>query len=247
MNFLKIVWFDFMNICRTPMLVIVNTIGQLIIWAGFGMVTSSHFGGGIVNSYDYYGIATMILSSIMISMTVTNTFMEEKVKRGNLRIAYAPVSKTEIYLSKLLSTYIFGVIAFTLLCLLEQMVFQSNFGGANIGYIMILIHMLTLFGCCIGTLVVVMFKSEERANAVMPIISILFIFFGGVFSPVGHFGEVMQAIAQISPAKWVTQAAFQIIYDNNFSLFLPVIAFLLLFSIVFTVISQFIFKPEEYL
>lgn len=246
MNFMRIVWFDLLNICRNPMLVIVNTIGQMIIWGGFGLVTNSQFGGRI-SSFDYYGVATMILSSIMISMTVTNTFLEEKVKSGNLRIAYAPVSKAEIYLSKLLSTFIFAVIAFTLLCLIEQFVFQSNFGGSNIFYIIVLINILALFGCSLGALVVVIFKSEERANAVMPILSILFIFFGGVFSPVGHFGNVMQAVAQLSPAKWVMQSAFQIIYDNNFSLFLPVIACLLIFSILFTIIGQFIFKPEEYL
>ncbi|WP_159887124.1 ABC transporter permease [Paenibacillus puerhi] len=246
MNFMRIVWFDFLNICRNPMLVMINTVGQMMIWGGFGLVTSGQF-GGTINSFDYYGVATMTLSSILISMTVTNTFMEEKVKRGNLRIAYAPVSKAEIYLSKLLSTFIFGVIAFTLLCLIEQYVFQSNFGGNNIFYVIALIDILALFGCSLGALVVVIFKSEERANAVMPIISILFIFFGGVFSPIGHFGTVMQTIAQLSPAKWVLQSAFQIIYDNNFSLFLPVIACLLIFSIFFTLIGQFIFKPEEYL
>lgn len=246
MNFINIVKFDLLNILRNPMLVIVNTLGPLLLWAGFGLVTSGRFGGELVSSYDYYGIATMILSTLMISMTVTNTFMEEKVKKGNLRIAYSPVSKADIVFSKLISTYLFGTVAFSLICLIEQYLFHSNFGGNQIGYILLLLNMLNLFGCCLGTMVCVLFKSEERANAVMPIIAMLFIFFGGIFSPIGHYGEIMQAIANLSPVKWVLECAFQVIYDNDFSLFMPIIGCLLFLSFIFAFISQIIFKPEEY-
>lgn len=246
MNFAKIIKFDFMNILRNPMLFTMNTIFPLILFGGFGVVTSKNFGGGNVSSYDYYGVTTMIFSAILISMTVTNTFMEETVKRGNIRLVYAPVSKTEIYLSKLIATYIFATISYTIVSLIEQYVFHSNFGGKNIMYILVLINFLSLFGCSLGTLVCCIFKSEERANAIMPIVLLLFVIFGGIFSPVGHYGVILQKIACISPVKWVTECAFRIIYDNDYSIWLSTIAILLFASIICIIICKIIFKPEEY-
>ncbi|MBG9793995.1 ABC transporter permease [Paenibacillus dendritiformis] len=246
MNFLRIIRFDFINIVRSPMLLIMNTVFPIVLFIGFGFVTSSNFGGGQVSSYDYYGVTTIIFSAIMISMTVTNTFMSKEVKKGNIRLAYAPVNKTEIYLSKLIATYIFGSLSYAIIILVEQTVFQINFGGKNMGYILLLINILTFFGCCLGTLVCCLFKSEERANAIMPILALLFVFFGGIFSPVGHYGQFLQQVANFSPVKWVTDSSFQIIYDQDFGIYLPTIAFLLFFSFICIGISQIIFKPEEY-
>ncbi len=247
MNFFRILKFDFLNILRTPMLVIINTIFPLILWWGFGIITHSRFGGGNISSYDYYGVTTMILGGILISMTVTNTFMEANVKRPNLRISYAPVSKTEIYLSKLLSTFIFAAISYSLLTLIESYVFHCNFGGNRILYILLLFNVLIFFGCSIGTMVCCFAKSEEKANAIMPMVSLVLILFSGIFIPLGHFGKVMEAVSNMSPVKWVTLCAFQIIYDNNFSLYVPVIASLLILSIVCISVCQIIFKPEDYL
>lgn len=100
MNFIKIIKFDFMNIIKNPMLLIVNTIFPFILIGVMGLVTSGSFGAGNVSSFDYNGITMMIFVAFLIAMTASNTFMEEKVKRGNTRIIYAPVSKVKIYLSK---------------------------------------------------------------------------------------------------------------------------------------------------
>lgn len=245
MNFIKLVRFDFMNIVRTPMLLFMNTLFPLLLFGGFGLATSSKFGGGTVSSYDYYGVTTMIFTAILISMTVTNTFMEEKVKRGNLRVVYAPVSKTEIYMSKLLSTYIFGTVSYSILLAVLQYVFHSNLGGRNLLQVMLLINILSLFGCSLGTMVCCIFKSEEKANAVMPILSLLFVFFGGIFSPIGHYGKTMQKIACLSPVKWVTECSFRIIYDSDFGIYLPTMAILLAGSALCILMCQIIFRPEE--
>jgi len=125
MNFIKIVKFDFMNIIRNPMLLIVNTIFPLILIGVMGFVMSKGFGEGNMSFYDYYGIKMIILTASLIAMTATNTFMEEKVKRGNTRIMYAPVSKTSIYLSKLISTYILGTISYNILIFILQYLYYN--------------------------------------------------------------------------------------------------------------------------
>lgn len=246
MNFFKILKFDFINILKNPMLVIMNTIFPLVLFGGFGVVTKSKFGGSLISSYDFYGVATIIICGVMVAMTVTNTFMAENVKSGNIRVMYAPVSKAEIYLSKLISSYIFAVLFYSLSAIIEQYVFGSNFGGKNIVYIIILVAALTFFGCSIGTLACCILKSEEKANAITPLLAVLFIFFGGIFAPLGHFGKVMKAATCLSPVKWVTECSFMIIYNNDFSLFKLTIAILLIASIVCIGLCQITFKLEDY-
>lgn len=109
MNFIRILKFDFMNILRTPALLLVNTVFPFILIATMGFVTKSNFGASSVSSYDYYGVNMTIFAVALIAMTAANTFMEEKVRKGNIRILYAPVSKMDIYLSKLISTYLLAL------------------------------------------------------------------------------------------------------------------------------------------
>ncbi|MEG7336995.1 ABC transporter permease [Bacillus sp. 0102A] len=133
MSLLKLITFDFMNIVRNPVLVIANTAFPFVLILVMGFVTKNSFGAGGVSSYDYYGVNMMIFAATLIAMTASNTFMEEKVKKANLRIVYAPVSTTGIYLSKLLSTWIFSVIMYSVNVLIAQTIFHLNFGGVFFG------------------------------------------------------------------------------------------------------------------
>lgn len=246
MNFLKVVKFDLMNILRNPMLLTMNTIFPLLLTGIMGLVTTGSFGAGDVSSFDYDGVTMIIFTSLLIAMTASNTFMEEKVKKGNARIVFAPVSKTEIYLSKLMSTYMMGTVSYNVIMLACQFILHINLGGSNLPYIMLLINLFVLFGSSLGTMFCCIFKSEEGANAIIPLVVMLFVFFGGLFFPVASLGKVVETLSVLSPVRWVTECAFQIIYDNDFGLFLPVIALVLLGSALCILICHITFKPEEY-
>lgn len=183
MSLLKLIIFDFMNILRNPVLVIANTAFPCVLILVMGFVTKSSFGAGGVSSYDYYGVNMMIFTAALIAMTTSNTFMEEKVKKANLRIVYAPVSTTSIYLSKLLSTFIFSVIMYSMNVLIAQTIFHLNFGGQYLTYFMLLLYVFLFFGCCLGTMFCSLFKNEEQANGIMQI-PIAFL-----FSLVAYFSE----------------------------------------------------------
>lgn len=245
MRFIRIIKFDFMNILRNPMLVVFNTVFPLMMIAVMGFITKGGYEGSI-SSYDYYGVTMMIFTALFVAATATNTFMEEKVKRGNARIIYAPISKTQIYLSKLIATYILGTVSYSIIMLLGQYVLNINFEGGSIFYIILLINVLTLFGCCLGVMFCCILRSEESANSVMQLLLYFFVFFGGLFFSVDSLGKVIAKISCLSPIKWVTECAFKIIYDNDFSLYLPTIAIMLLGSIACIVVCQITFKPEEY-
>lgn len=245
MNFIKIVKFDFMNIVRNPTLLFCNTLLPVVLIWVMGFATKNRFSADPVSSYDYYGINMVILSAALVAMTATNTFMEDTVKKGNVRIIFSPVSKSEIYLSKLLSTYLLSTITYTVVLLFGQYLFRINFGSHKINYIIVLINAFLFFGTCLGILSSCIFKTEEKANAAIQIPIAIFIFFGGVFFGIHRLGPIVNSISMISPVKWVSECAVKIIYDNEFSLFYPVIGGLYTISFIFIIICQFVFKPED--
>lgn len=245
MNFIKIVKFDFMNIVRNHTLLFCNTfLPVALIWV-MGFVTRNRFGGQPVSSFDYYGLNMAVLSAALVAMTATNTFMEDRVKNGNLRIIFAPVSKDEIYLAKIFSTYSLSAITYTAVLLLGQYMAGLNFGGNDVICIIILLHVFLLFGTCLGILSVCVFKSEEKANAAIQIPIALFIFFGGIFFGIHRLGPVVQTISMLSPVKWLVECGVRIIYDQDFSLFVPVVGVLFLLSVALVLICHFVFQPEE--
>ncbi|MBO3795459.1 MULTISPECIES: ABC transporter permease [Bacillus] len=247
MSLLKLITFDFMNILRNPVLVIANTAFPFVLILVMGFVTKSSFGAGGVSSYDYYGVNMMIFTAALIAMTTSNTFMEEKVKKANLRIVYAPVSTTSIYLSKLLSTFIFSVIMYSMNVLIAQTIFHLNFGGQYLTYFMLLLYVFLFFGCCFGTMFCSLFKNEEQANGIMQIPIAFFVFFGGVFFGIHRFGDTVNQISILSPIKWVTECSFRLIYDHDFSMLQPVMSGLILASIICIAVSHVVFKPEGYI
>ncbi|MDM5302034.1 ABC transporter permease [Bacillus subtilis] len=246
MSLLKLITFDFMNIVRNPVLVIANTAFPFVLIMVMGFVTKNSFGADGVSSYDYYGVNMVIFAAALIAMTASNTFMEEKVKKANIRIVYAPVSTNSIYFSKLLSTWIFSVIVYSVNVLIAQTIFDLNFGGQYLSYFMLLLYVFLFFGCCFGTMFCCLFKNEEQANGIMQIPIAFFVFFGGVFFGIHRFGDTVNNISLFSPVKWVTECSFRLIYDHDFSMLLPVLSGLLFASIICITVSHVVFKPEGY-
>lgn len=70
---------------------------------------------------------------------------------------------------------------------------------------------------------------------------------GGVLFQVHRLGDFVNNIAKFSPIKWIADCSYQIIFDNNFQLFIPTCLKVLGLSVIFIFICQLLFKPEEYL
>lgn len=189
----------------------------------------------------------MIFSVGMIAITATNAFMEERIKKGNFRIAYAPIRKSELYLSKILSSYLICAICYDILVPLCQYILHLNMGGENIFYFILLLNILGFCGSCFGIMFCCIFKQEEQANAIMQIPLFIALLLGGVLFQVHRLGDFVNNIAKFSPIKWIADCSYQIIFDNNFQLFIPTCLKVLGLSVIFIFICQLLFKPEEYL
>ena len=84
---------DFKNLATNPTIFTFCFIYPPALIFLFGFLFSNLYGSDIVTSYDFYGV-TLMFYMLLGTITITpNTFMEERVKSANLRIAYAPVSR----------------------------------------------------------------------------------------------------------------------------------------------------------
>lgn len=246
MNLLKVIKIDITNILKNPILVIYNTIYPLILIGVFGFIAKGSYKGEGVTSYDYYGVTMIIFTVLYIALTAANTFMEKKVKKGNARLIYSPTSKTIIFLSKILSTFIFAAVLFTIILLIEKNILGINLGGENFIYVVSMLISFTFLMCSFGALMCCIFKNEEATNKFLSPVSMLFALLGGLFFPVDSLGKTVEKLSYISPVKWISEGIFKIIYDKDFSMFVPTIAICIGISLIFIILCQITFKPEEY-
>ncbi|MBY6756706.1 ABC transporter permease [Clostridium botulinum] len=247
MNLLKVIKIDIINILKNPILVLYNTIYPLVLIGLFGFIANGNYGGEGVTSYDYYGITMIIFTVLYIALTASNTFMEKKVKKGNVRLIYSPTSKTIIFLSKIFSTFIFASVLFTIILIIEKYILGINLGGENFIYIIALLISFNLLMCSFGASMCCMFKSEEATNKFLSPINMLLALLGGLFFPVDSLGKTVEKLSYISPVKWISECIFKIIYDKDFSMFVPTIAICIGSSLIFIILCQITFKPEEYI
>ncbi|ENK1243531.1 ABC transporter permease [Clostridium botulinum] len=247
MNLLKVTKIDIMNILKNPILVLYNTVYPLLLIGLFGFISNGNYGGEGVTSYDYYGVTMMIFTVLLITLTAANTFMEKKVKEGNIRLIYSPTYKSEIFLSKILSTFIFATVLFNMILIIENNVLRINLGGENFIYVLILLILFNFLMCSFGAAMCCIFKSEEATNKFLSPISMLLALLGGLFFPVDSLGKTVEKLSYISPVKWISECIFKIIYDKDFSMFVPTIAICIGSSLIFIIFCKITFKPEEYM
>lgn len=246
MRFLNLIKQDFKNLITNKPILVFCTVFPITLVLLFGFLFSSIYGSN-VTSYDYYGV-TMMLYMIIYCVTMTpNTFMEARIKQANLRIAYSPISRVEIYLSKLLSTYIFMAIAFIFDILLFHFLGIVNYGNDKLIYILILNLSLLMFSITLGGAACVVIRSEETTNKILSLVLNIVSIFSGIFFQIDSLGKWAAKVSNLSPLKWVLDTSFKVIYDNSFNGYLMTILSLIGLSLVCTLIVHFKYRQEDYI
>ena len=151
-----------------------------------------------------------------------------------------------IPIAKIIATFLFTGVFFSFSGGLTHLFFDVNFGGRMLIFVWLLILALDLFFSCLGVLICCIFKSEGTANQVLSLITAFLGLLSGLFFPVASLGKTMVSISNFSPVTKVLDTVFVMIYDQNYSQFLPVLLILLLLSLVTMVLIGFLFNGEDY-
>ena len=245
-KFKQIFMIDLKNLFTNPMWVFYAVGFPIALVLILGFLTSGGY-GSTVSSYDYYGVACMIFSIFNAATYSANSFMEERIKKPNMRLVYSPVRPFFIHFSKVLASFIFCTVAYTAVALFFIFAIGVNYGGGNVWAIFFIMLLSLFFFSSLGVTVCCLLKSEGITNNILSLLFAIFAVLGGLFFPVEGLGKAVVAVSWASPAKWILTACLRIIYDNDFSMFLPVCGLYALLSIASLVLSSRSFRGEDYI
>jgi ABC-2 type transport system permease protein len=244
-RFMTILKRDTLNLIINPMWVILCIAFPFLFTAILGLLTEGLY-GSTVSSYDYYGVTMLLFSSLYAGTYSANSFLEERIKQPNLRIIFSPIPSWFIPISKIIATFLFTGIFFSLSSGIAFLAFNVNFGGKMLPYVWLLILALDFLFSCIGVLMCCIFKSEGAANQVLSILTALLGFLSGLFFPIASLGKTMVPISEFSPVTKVLDAIFAFIYDQNVSQFFPLLLLLSALSFATIVLIIFLFNEGDY-
>lgn len=237
---------DFLNMIFNPMWFFYSTVFPFLLVLILGFLSSGAYGSS-VTAYDYYGITIMLYMIFNTSTLAANSFMEERIKKGNMRIIYSPLPKSFIYLSKIAATFTFSSLCHLLVIILLNLVLNVNLGGANTVYVILILLMFEMFACVLGILFCCIFKSENISNQILSIVITITSVLGGLFFRLDGFGKLVERISYLSPVKWIVTGIFKVIYDRDFSYYLPSTAILIVLSLLALLLCRKFYRTEDYI
>lgn len=237
---------DLLNLATNPMWFFYCVCFPILLALILGFLNSGAYDGGIT-SYDYYGVTMMIFTIFNTATISANSFMEERIKSPNMRIVRSPVRPFDIHFSKLLASFVYAAACHLLAGVVLWAVAGVNFGGDNLLLVLIVLLLSEFFASGLGVMMCCALKSESATNQILSLVITLLCVLGGVFFSLDGFGELMRSVSFLSPVKWVITAIFQMVYDHNNSLFLPVCAILTFSSVAMVLLSVKFFRTEDYL
>ncbi len=224
-----------------------NTAFVFVLILILGFLNRDNYGNTGIDSYDYYGITIILFTILNVAMTASNSFMEKTLKSSNMRVIFSPVPRGFIYLSKIFATFLFTSACVIINICATGWLLDVNFGGENIGYVILLLLLFDLLSSTLGVMLCCIFKSEEATNQIQSVFINIFAILGGIFFQLDGFGEFVRKLTYISPVKWMLEAVLRIIYDNDFSFFLPAISGLSVLTLIFIAICKMTFRTEDYI
>jgi ABC-2 type transport system permease protein len=245
-RFLIILRRDLLNLFQNPMWIGVSTAFPVLLSLLLGRLGGGSSGGD-GNAYDYYGLSMAIYSSLMACTIGSNSFMEERIKKANLRVFYLPLSQYSVVASKVIATFIF-----TSVCQLAAMLFlygvaKVDFGGPHMPYTVGLLALFNLLSASVGVMACCLFRSESLANQALGIVTTLMSISSGVFFPVYRAGKALVLLSRISPLTLLVNTLFRLVYDGSRAGVLPAAILFLAASIGLIAGAGRLFRMEDYI
>lgn len=178
---------DTMNLLKNKPIMMYLLIYPVVLILITGFVFGSIFSDDILTSYDYYGVTMMIYLSMATVIILPELLFGSNVKYANYRIVYSPIPRYKIYLSKLIVSISYFILAFYML------IFNStglvNYGKSNIAYSLLLDLALVTFSITFGGAFCVLLKSEDIATKILNLVINVLAILSGLFFPMYIFGK----------------------------------------------------------
>lgn len=185
----------------------------------------------IASSVDYYGIIYVIFFSWCTPIVIAVVLSAERFNKLHKRFGIAPISKTSLYVGKLVPGIVAGVILTLLSTTITTLIFGIKWGNyaETLG-----ILLLQIFACnALGIVIFNLFKNTAVSIAVLWMTIFFWGFIGGTFTAYMYSGLPKQLI-RLSPLYYQnrTLVEFSTIGDSSYK-WISVLYLLIIF-VVFT-------------
>lgn len=246
-KFLTLFKQDLYNLVTSPGTLGIFLVFPTVLILLMGFLFEDMYHTSIINSYDFYGVTMIFLVAMMGSTIPANAFLEKHIRSGNTRIFYSPVSRICVYTSKILACFLFIAVALTINIIILNGISLVNFGGGNIGYVILLLINFVLFLTMLSSAICVTIHSEELTNVILSNSVSVLGFLSGIFFPIASLGAVFEKIADFSPIKWTIDCIFQLIYDGQSINYWWIMLGLLVLSLLLLFVVHKNYRPEDYI
>lgn len=247
MKFWTLLKHELYRLVSSPGTMCIFLVFPVILIALMGFLFEDLYHTSVVSSYDFYGVTMLFYIMMMGSTVPANVFLEKKIKSGNTRIFYSPVSRISIYSSKILACFIVMSLSVIMNIIVFQMTSFVNFGGKNIGYVILLMIQFVFFLIVLSSAICVTIHSEEVTNIILSNSMSVFGLLSGIFFPIANLGEFFEKLAAYSPFKWTIDCLFQLIYDGRSMNYWWIMFGLFGLSLLLLMVVHRNYQPENYI
>ncbi|MGL4762224.1 MAG: ABC transporter permease [Sarcina sp.] len=230
---------------KNPIL-IMNFWGYpVILTLIIGYLTKSFYGDGIT-SYEYYSNSMLIFLFMGAGLITIYNFIDSNLVDGNFRAVYAPISRSTIYISQIISSTIFAVIGIIINVLIFKFLVGITYNGSEF-FVILSLGTLAFLSTTIATLLCAFINNIGAINGVFNLVQAGFCLLGGAFFSMEALGGIPAAISNISPVKYIIDGILLSIYDNNHSMILIISLVNIVLAIVVIFVTKKKFKVESYI
>ena len=179
------------------------------------------------SSLDYYAITMLTLMMLYSSLTGFSTVKYEQYLKTQNRIFASPVRKHEYLTGKIIGSLAISVLQALAIFVFGKYLLNANWGNDIFTVLCIIIAeciMMVSLGACIAVLVKNAGAGSSALNIIVPLIA----FLGGGYVPLSQMGSVINKMSVVSPLRWINDAIFRVIYDNDYR-YVPIAVIVCLF------------------
>jgi ABC-2 type transport system permease protein len=155
--------------------------------------------------------------------------LEERNDGTLARLLAAPIDRSSILLSKLLTSFVLGVISMTVLVLATTFLFQASWGNPVGVAILVVAAVLAATG--ITGLVASFARSAEEATNWQSIVALVLGLLGGAFFPVSQAQGILAKLTFVAPQAWFMRGLGDLHSGDLSVVWLPTLA-MLAFAVV---------------
>lgn len=242
---LKLFCFYFKRTLKDSFTIGYSIFFPIIIILLLGFLRKNNYGGEI-SSFQYYAI--VLLPFCILCEIITGVYLGQEEARNKVaeRFLVAPVSERVIVGAKLLAGTSALSVCHGLVMLFLTLILPVQYG--RFGFLIFIQYsVLTLLSFALGLWIGLGMKYFIVIKNYMNIPIFLFAIMGGCFYPIGTLNKYFDIVLKLSPLTWINRASFLSIYDNNLSVLIIVLFFLLVIALICSMGAMITFQREDFL